>query len=244
MLKGIAAAASAMLPQMKAQEVIANNLANAATAGFKRDIFFEQSLSAAQSRSMGNDIADWQMSQHAGIVVDFSSGALMRTDNPLDVAIDGGGYFVIETPDGERFTRNGNFLVSPDQLLVTSNGFPVMGLAGELRLSNGTITISTDGNVEVDGLNIGKLRIARFADPAVLVRSSSSLFMIGDSIAQPEDDSESVIRQGFLEQSNVNTIEELINMIVTMRIYESDQKAIRIQDDTLGRAIQDLGRVR
>jgi len=205
---------------------------------------FEMSLTAAEMKQAGDRVADWQLPQQLGIAVDFSPGQLARTDDPLDVAIDGDGYFVIQTDNGERFTRNGNFSVSPDGILVTSDGHPMQGLAGSVFLPDGAITIGHDGNIEVDGLNVGRLRIARFADPTVLVRASSSLFMIGDPIAQPEDDPDSIIRQGFLELSNVNTIEELINMISMMRIYESDQRAVAIQDETLGRAINDLGRVR
>jgi flagellar basal-body rod protein FlgG len=243
MLKGIAAAASAMLPRIRAQEVIANNLANASTAGFKRDRVFDQNLSRAQA-SLLETVSDWQMPQTAGISIDLSAGSLERTDDPLHVAIDGDGFFVVSTPAGERYTRNGLLNVSPEGVLVTSDGLPLMGRTGEIRISAGTIAISEDGTVSVDGLDQGQLRIVRFREPGALVRSSSSLFAVGDTLALPEEDSESIVRQGYLERSNVNTIEELVDMITTMRIYETDQKAIRVQDDSLGRAVNDLGRVR
>jgi flagellar basal-body rod protein FlgG len=232
-----------MVPRMKAQEVIANNLANVSTAGFKRDRVFDVSLSKAQAKLV-QTTTDWQGTQSIGISVDHSPGPLEQTGNPLHMAIDGDGFFTISTPEGERYTRNGNFTVSADGVLVTSDGNPLMGWAGDIQISPGLLEISDDGNVSVDGLNVGQLLIVRFDDPGVLVKSSSSLFSLGDAFVQPANDSESVIRQGFLERSNVSSIEELVDMIVAMRIYESDQKAIQVQDDTLGRAVNDLGRVR
>lgn len=243
MLKGIAIAASAMVPRMKAQEVIANNLANTLTAGFKRDRVFDVTLSKAQAK-LEQTASDWQGTQSVGISVDYSQGPLEQTDNPLHVAIDGEGFFVVSTPDGERYTRNGNLVVAGDGVLATFDGHPLVGWAGDIQISAGAVEIGSDGNVSVDGLNVGQLLIVRFDDPGVLVKSSSSLFALGDAFVQPINDSESVIRQGFLERSNVNSIEELVNMIAAMRIYESHQRAIQVQDDTLGRAVNDLGRTR
>lgn len=243
MLKGIAAAASAMVPRMKAQEVIANNLANTLTAGFKRDRVFDVSLSQAQAKLV-QATSDWQGAQSIGISVDHSQGMLELTNNPLHMAIDGEGFFVVSTPEGDRYTRNGNLTISVDGVLATADGNPFMGWAGDIQIPLGVVEISSDGNVSVDGLNVGQLLIVRFDDPGVLVKSSSSLFALGDAFVQPINDSESVVRQGYLERSNVNSIEELVDMIAAMRIYESDQRAIQVQDETLGRAVNDLGRVR
>ncbi|HUU47026.1 MAG TPA: flagellar basal-body rod protein FlgF [Acidobacteriota bacterium] len=243
MLKGIAAAASAMLPRIRAQEVIANNLANASTAGFKRDRVFDVDLSGAQA-VLAQTQPQWQTSQTSGISTDFSAGPLERTDNPLNVAVDGDGFFVVSTPDGERYTRNGILQIASDGTLVTVDGHPLQGWAGAVQVTGGTLTIADDGMVSVDGLDVGQLRLVRFRDPSALVHAASSLFAAADPMMPPEDDYESLVRQGYLEQSNVNTIEELVDMIATMRIYETDQKSIQIQDDTLGRAVSDLGRVR
>jgi flagellar basal-body rod protein FlgF len=241
-LKGIAAAASGMLPQLKRQEVISNNLANAATAGYKRDRLFVQELDQAQARTAPNE-ADWEMPHQIGIRVDFSAGPMERTGNPYDVAIAGDGFFVVESQGAERFTRNGHFEVNPDGVLSTVDGDPVMGEGGEIRLSAGDVAIATDGTVAVDGRTIDKLRIVRFADPNVLVRSGSSLFAIGQTGAAAEDVESPSVRQGFLEQSNVNTIEEMVNMITTFRFYEADQRAVQMQDQVQGRVVNDLGRV-
>jgi flagellar basal-body rod protein FlgG len=242
MLKGIAAAASAMLPRIRAQEVIANNLANASTAGFKRDRVFDQSLSRAEAR-LAKTTADWQLPQTVGIATDFSAGALERTENPLHAAIDGDGFFVVSTPVGDRYTRNGVFAVSADGVLTTPEGQRYAGYSGDIRVSAGDIVISEEGRVSVDGVEAGQLQLVRFTNPAGLMRTSSSLFA-ATPLAGLRDDEVSIIRQGFIERSNVSTIEEMVDMIATMRIYETDQKAIQIQDDTLGRAINELGRTR
>jgi len=241
MLKGIAAAASGMLPQMKRQEVIANNLANAGTAGFKRDRLFVEKLDAAQRAAAPKGEA-WQLGNNVGIVVDFQQGPLDRTGSPLDVALSGDGFLVLQSPNGERYTRNGHLSVDSNGLLTTADQQPVMGQAGEINLPAGTATIGSDGTISVDGQRVDKLQIVRFADPRVLVRSASSSFEIGIPTAVPEADDVTAVHQGFLERSNVNTIEEMVNMITTYRFYEADQKAVRSQDDLQGRVVNELGR--
>lgn len=242
MLKGIAAAASGMLPQLKRQEVITNNLANAGTAGYKRDRLFVEQLDRARAGAAPTE-ADWQTPNLIGVKVDFSAGPMDRTGSPYDLALAGDGFFVISTPDGERYTRNGHFTLTDEGVLTTADGNAVMGEGGEIRLPAGTATIGPDGTISVDGRPVGKLRIARFADPSVLVRAGSSLFAVGTPGATPEDMVNPDVRQGVLERSNVNTIEEMVSMITTFRFFESDQRAIQMQDDTLGRVVSELGRV-
>jgi flagellar basal-body rod protein FlgG len=230
-----------MLPQLKRQEVITNNLANAGTAGYKRDRLFVQQLERAQAGDAKQ--ADWQTPSVMGVQIDFSTGPLDRTGNPLDVALAGDGFFVVEAPEGERFTRNGHFMLSDQGVLVTADGNPVMGDSGEIRLSDGDIAFGADGTITVDGRNVGKLDIVRFADPSILVRAGSSLFAQSVPGAQAETMENPSVRQGVLERSNVNTIEEMVSMITTFRFYESDQRAVQMQDGALGRVVNELGRV-
>lgn len=241
MLKGISAAATGMLPQLKKQEAIANNLANAGSAGFKRDRVFVEQLARAQA---GAQAADWQVPQRIGLAIDFASGSMDRTDNPYDLAIAGDGFFVINTPQGPQYTRNGHFTVNPEGVLTTMDGNPVMGEDGVITLPPGSVEVGASGTVAVEGQAIGKLRVVQFADTSSLVRSGSGLFSIGAPGVQPRPDTASSIRQGFLESSNVNVIQEMVEMISTFRLYEADQKAIHAQDDLLGRVVNDLGRVR
>ena len=167
-----------------------------------------------------------------------------RTGNPLDLALAGDGFFVISTPDGERFTRNGHFTLTNEGVLTTADGNAVMGEGGEIRLPAGTTNIGPDGTISVDGQTVGKLRIARFADPSALVRAGSSLFAVGTPGVEPEDMDNPALRQGMLERSNVSTIEEMVSMITTFRFYEADQRAVQMQDGALGRVVNELGRVK
>lgn len=242
MLKGISAAATGMLPQIKKQEAIANNLANAASAGFKRDRVFVEQLSKAQTTGVPK-AADWQIPQRIGLAIDFGSGSMDRTGSPYDLAIAGDGFFVVETPSGEMFTRNGHFTVSPEGVLTTAEGHPVLAEKGEIRLPAGTLEVSPSGVVSVEGQTVDTLRIARFADTGTLVRTGPSLFAPGTIAVPPEEDKTSSIRQGFLESSNVNVIQEMVEMIATFRLFEADQRAIRAQDELLARVVNDLGRV-
>ncbi len=242
MLKGIASAASAMLPRIIKQEAIANNLANASTAGFKRDRVFLEDLSRAQAKLM-NRQADWQIPPRAVSAIDFTQGTLERTDHALDLGIVGDGFLVVSAPEGERYTRNGHLSISADGVLTTSDNHPVLTDKGEMKLPSGNITMSQDGSVSVDGSKVGTLRLVRFDDPRTLVRAGSSLFAIAPGGAAPQPDQTSALRQGFLENSNVNTIEEMVDMITTFRYFETDQKAISAQDETVAKAVNELGRV-
>jgi flagellar basal-body rod protein FlgF len=241
MIRGIATAASGMLPSLKRQEIITNNLANAQTAGFKRDRLFVERLNDAQ-QTIVEGTANWGNTNTVGVIIDFAPGALNRTGNPMDVAISGDGFFVVQTPDGERYTRNGHFSIDPDGTLTSAEGHSVMGSGGEIRLPAGSLMIDTEGNISVDGQHVDKLRLVRFDDPRVLVRGGSTIFEIGIPTVSPQEDTQSAVRQGFLEHSNVNTIEEMVNMITTFRFYEADQKAIQMQDQVEGRVVSELGR--
>jgi flagellar basal-body rod protein FlgF len=241
-LKGIAAAASGMIPRVRKQEAIANNLANATTAGFKRDRVFFEDLSRAQAKVMKGE-ADWQMPPRALGTIDFSQGTMERTDHALDLAIAGDGFFAVSTPQGERYTRNGRFSISPQGTLTTADGNAVLGTDGPIQVPAGEFSVSETGLVSVDGRNVGTLRVVKFADPNVLVRAGSSLYAVGAAGVKPEEGPTMAVRQGYLEGSNVSTIEEMVDMITTYRFFETDQKAIQMQDETLGKAVNELGRV-
>lgn len=242
MLKGIAAAASGMIPRVKKQEAIANNLANSVTAGFKRDRVFFEALSRAQAKLMKGE-ADWQMPPQAVGAIDFSQGTMEHTGHVLDFALAGDGFFTVSTPEGERYTRNGHFDISTAGVLTTSDGNPVLGTNGPITMPPGVISVSAAGAVSVDGRDVGNLRIVRFADPNVLVRAGSALFAPGNATVKPEEGPTLAVRQGYLEGSNVSTIEEMVDMISTYRFFETGQKAILMQDETLGKAVNELGRV-
>jgi flagellar basal-body rod protein FlgG len=247
MIKGIQAAGAALKPMMSRLEVIANNLANIDTTGFKKDNIFIQMMKdteIAQAQGKG-DLAGYDVKRYS----DFKEGSLKDTHNPLDIAIQGHGFFVADTPAGVRYTRNGNFMLSVDGTLQTSQGYPVMGTAGAIRfpdmqkLAHGEVVVSEDGEITVDKNVVARLRIVDFDDLTKLKKDGDSFFADG-GLQKPVDidGSSTLLRQGHLEESNVEGIEEMIEMVELTRDFESSQRAIQYQDATLDK-IMDVGRV-
>lgn len=246
MIKGIHTSGAGMQPMMTRLEVIANNLANMNTTGYKRDeVFMQLVKDAALMQAQGKgDLSEVQVER----ITDFSDGSLIPTNNPLDLAVQGRGLFVVETPQGLRYTRNGNFSLTADGILVTAQGDPVMGVNGKIQLPDlqnlkqGQIVISESGEIDVDNRSIARLRVVDFAAGMGLTKETSSLFVAPSGVSPGEIHEDSVqIRQGFLEGSNVEGLEEMIAMIELTRNYESNQRVIQAEDGTLERA-NDVGR--
>jgi len=247
MIKGIYSAEAAMRPKMTQMEVLANNLANINSTGFKKDRVFMRMLkeSAAGSPDGRTDLAGVEAQRS----IDFSGGSLQQTGNPLDLAIEGPGFFAVDTPRGIRLTRNGNFSLSPDGTLVTGEGYAVLSTAGHItipqadRLPKGSISINEAGLLSTGKETIGRIQLVDVERPAMLQKDHESLFMPDprDPVRDIQED-QTVIRQGYLEESNVEGIEEMIAMIELSRSFETDQKMIQAQDQTLER-VMDIGRV-
>lgn len=224
MIRGIYITASGMLTRELAQEVLANNMANARTTGFKRDrVLFRGVLPEGVLR----------------VSTDHSQGPLFRTGNPFDLAIQGRGFFVVETPEGIRYTRDGHFSLDEEGTLVTADGYPVLGEGGTLKLE-GTVSFGEDGTVKVGDVVVGRLRIEDFEDLGVLRKVGGGLFA-ADVEGRPAEDFR--IRQGFLEGANVSLVAEMVRMIANYRAYEAEQKALLAQDETLKKAVNEVGRV-
>jgi flagellar basal-body rod protein FlgG len=247
MIKGIQAAGAALKPMMSRLEVIANNLANIDTTGFKKDNIFVQMMKdteIAQAQGKG-DLAGYDVKRYS----DFAEGSLKETHNPLDFAIQGRGFFVVDTPLGKRYTRNGNFTLSVDGTLQTSQGHPVMGSAGAIRfpdmqkLAHGEVAVSEEGEIMVDKTMLAQLQIADFDDVMKLKKDGDS-FIIEDAQQKPvqADRQFTRVKQGYLEESNVEGIEEMIALVELTRNFESSQRIIQYQDSTLDK-IMDVGRV-
>jgi flagellar basal-body rod protein FlgG len=248
MIRGIYISAVGMLPNKLKIDVVANNLANISTAGFKRDNIFIRifkNASSEISRSGGSELSGLDITEYT----DFSQGALRRTGNPFDLAINGIGFFVIETANGLRYTRNGNFTVSPDGILITMDGNPVLGSGGRIyipdlhRLSSASVKITENGEIYVDNQFVDKLRIVWFENPSKLKKEFSTSFSAPPDLRELKPgDNEFKIYQGFLEESNVNAVAEMVKMIEANRSYESDSKVIQHQDETLEKA-NELGKL-
>ena len=224
-------------------EVIANNLANLATPAFKREsVQFEQymvPMPATEGEAPGNTNVSFVLDR--GVVRDISDGRLEPTSSPTDVAITGPGYFTVQTPDGERYTRNGHFKLDNSGRLVTDEGFAVQGDGGEFTIQpeDGDIHIAGDGTVSTDKTVLGKLRLVDFADERALKKAGSSLYTADGQ--QPQAVAKADIHQGMIERSNVEPMLEITHMIEVMRAYQASAELTRSGEDLLKQAIEKLG---
>ncbi len=233
---------TALLRQM---DIIANNLANSETAGYKGEKpLFEEYLSKnAIITNVPGVSAKVSMVQDRGLLRDFSEGGMVATQNPFDVAINGKGWLVVDTPDGERYTRNGQLTRNDEGLLVNSSGYPVLSTAGTITIAADevNVTISADGSVSTSAGEKGKLRIVNFDNENQLKKQGGTLF----SSEEPSIPAEKYrIVQGVVERSNVKPILELTEMINVMRSYISTSKLNEKLDELKRRGIEQLGSVR
>jgi flagellar basal-body rod protein FlgG len=243
MIKGLYRSASAMVPRIKMQEITANNLANASSAGFKRDMLFTRELSRAQAKHMPRR-SDWETPMIDQVYTEYEPGTLEKTDNPLDLAIEGDGFFVVETESGDNaLTRSGSFTVSPTGFLINADGHRLLSDGGPISVGNAAVSVAESGQIEVNGGAIGNLRIMTVPDRQVLKKIGDNEFITPDDI-EPIAALNYAIRQGYLESSNVNAIKEMVNMIISFRNYEADAQSLKTQDETLEKLIDNVGRVR
>lgn len=247
--------------QSTRMRVIANNLANVNTTGFKRDrTQFEtlayQTMTVAGAPSSEETRYATGLSLGSGVKMTGtarvnSQGALSTTDNPLDIAIEGEGYFQIALPDGRTaFTRAGDFSLSAEGQIVTADG---LRLQPEIQIPEGTesVTIGSDGTVsaqlpgDTEATELGRIEIARFVNPSGLQALGNNLFVETAASGAPQtgnagSEGRGSIRQGMLESSNVNVVQELVDMIETQRAYEVNSKMISATDEMLRNANQQL----
>ena len=246
-------AASAALAYEKRLEVVANNLANVNTAGFKRDnvSFQAYMLNHAGSPAAVNPPYPQAASPESFWVeyksrTDFSPGFLRQTGNPFDLALNGKGFFSVQSPDGELYTRRGNFSLSPEGMLVTEEGWPVMGDGGEIRVAGGSsdrrtldVTVGEDGALQVNGSKVGRLLVSDFPAPDSLTKVNGCYFKAG---SDPEPMKDFRMAQGFLEMANVEAVQLMTEMIEIHRGYESYQRVIRSIDELNSKSINEVGR--
>lgn len=247
MIKGIYSSGSGMQPRLMRLDVIANNVANADTTGYKKDSIFVQimkDVGVAQSTGNG-ELAGLDVKEFT----DFTEGSLRPTNSPFDVAIQGEGFFVLNTPDGTRYTRNGNFKIDENGDVVNSVGFQVMGSGGKIslpdaeRIQQNDLTITKSGEIYLGQNLMGKLRVVTFSDMQKLLKTAGTMFTAEE---QPQDvrlaDENSTVRQGYLEESNVEALTEMVQLVELTRGFETDQRTMRYQDSTLEKAM-DVGRL-
>ena len=239
------AAAGALVQQLRL-EVLANNVANISTIGYKGDRSIFQIPEESEPQTFETPIEGIQsLSPYAppfSTVIDFSQGAIRPTGNPLDVAINGSGFFSIQTPDGVQYTRQGNFTLNSAGVLITPDGYPVQGEGGEITLEEGTVEIDLQGGIYVDGDEVGRLRIFDFANPETLKKAGNSRFVGSDGTIAAERPEDSTFSQGYLETANVNPVRAMTEMIETSRAFEAYQKVIQSADEATSKSINDVGK--
>jgi flagellar basal-body rod protein FlgF len=244
MLQGISIATQGMTALMDKQDQIANNLANINTTGFKQSGLFTKTFQKILSNDSNQPFVNTEIKPD-NVYVDYSEGAMVKTGAPLDLFVKGSGFLTVMTSEGIRYTRNGNLSLNKEGLLVTSDGSKVMGKDGVIKIDKdaGAISINENGEVVQDGETIETLRISDFNKPYSLVREGNGYFNTQDSDEKVIQSDGFAIEQGFLEESNVSVIGNMVNMISAYRNYEADQKAVQSQDQTLDKAVNQIGRL-
>ena len=219
-MAGIYTVVSGAVAEEKRLSIISNNLANSLTSGYKSaKPVFEAVLSSSIV-----DTADQSDSTFVGTYesqINFSEGPLIESGNRLDVALQGDGFFVVQTAEGERYTRNGHFSLDPNGKLMTADGNTVVGEGGEIVAPGKMITIERDGSVYAEKTSVGKIKVVRFADKSFLKPVGNSLFENEEPSNQALPAVNVTLNQGFHEGSNVDVIKEMIDMIACTRAYEA-----------------------
>lgn len=215
---------------------ITNNLANASTPGFKAEHLLV--LNSLQEESKPGD----NPATLNTLVVDFARGIFQRTDNPLDLSLQGDGLFVVQTNGGEAYTRKGDFTVNGLNQLVTQAGDPVLGEGGPITLRNGKVRVAADGAVFVDESQVGKLRVVDFADRKNLRNAGGGLYVNNGTAGVKKADRPDIV-SGSIELSNVNIINEMAGMIDLHRSFETYQKIIQTLTDLDKLSVNRVGKV-
>lgn len=258
MNSGMYSAVSGNLAAMKRLDVVASNLANAATNGFKQDRLAFDSVLAGNLNPPAvspAQTADPVLLQER-MQTDFSAGALMQTGNPLDLALQGDGFFAVRTPEGIAYTRQGSFRLASDGTLVTANGYPVLSRAGDRPEEGQPIvidvagatgdskpSIDNQGTITINGEPVGTVAIFDFPKPYQLNKAAGTFFVPAEGVAPQAASPLTSVAQGALEQSNVNSISEMVQMVEASRFFESCQRMVRSFDDMAAKAVNDLARV-
>ncbi len=282
MIRGLYTGASGMVVQMHRLDTISNNLANVDLNGYKRDTAINKAFPEILLRRMNDDgmfvfpLGSIDTTPIVGklgtgaelneVYTAFTQGSLKQTENPFDLALEGEGFLSVLLPDGERYTRNGSFLLNDEGYLVTKHGEFVLGENGPIQAKKNNFVIDQDGVIyqnatysgderrlvsleenEWENLErVDRLRIVDFKRPRYLKKMGNSFWRDTEESGPAEiavGDSRPKVRQGFLESSNVNVVTEMVQMIEVQRTYEANQKMIQTQDSLLGRLINEALRV-
>ncbi|MFH1484623.1 MAG: flagellar hook-basal body protein [Chloroflexota bacterium] len=257
MLRGIYTSTSAMVAEFARQQALANDIANVRSNGYKRDDTFLRSFREIGVPLAGtNTLAPLAAIQggmraagrlSAGVLIDeitpnLSQGELKETGRTLDLAIEGNGFFVVQDAGGLLYTRNGSFAYNREGFLTTTDGKLVMGKEGPIQTRGSSFVVLEDGRVLGNNALLGELRLVDFDSPKGLIKLDSGLFSAAGG-ALSRDAQGAVVKQGYLEQSNLSLVRGMVEVLSVVRSYQASQRLLRYQDETLRMAVGELGSV-
>ncbi|MBI4214351.1 MAG: flagellar basal-body rod protein FlgF [Chloroflexi bacterium] len=245
MIRGFYAAVSGMVANFARAQTISNNLANLGTVGYKEDVnSFRSFRSMLLNRLTPAGIQPiGQLSNGAEIsrsILKLDQGSLRETGNPLDIAIDGPGFFAVQTPGGVSYTRTGHLYRDQQNNLVTGDGAAVLGQNGPMVVPNGDVRFTPDGSLQVNGVVLDQLQLVQFANPDSLRKQGANRFQATDA---PIAATDTQVRSGFLEESNVDPTKAMVDLMMVQRAYDASQMLTQLADGTLRSAANEVGRV-
>lgn len=232
---GLENAAKSMRNKLQNIQIVANNLANVNTTGFKRGLAFSEVLNE-ENQNVTKEVTD------------FTEGVFVQTNNPLNAAISGEAYFSVQTPEGEQLTKNGDFIIDKQGYLATRDGYRVLSQNGEINLqeelleNKGTLSISKNGEIKTDNRIISKLKIVKPEDQLQLMKTDGQRFYTDEKIYNIVNENEYEIHHGYLESSNTNAILEMQSMIQLQKDYEASQRMITSLDSIMGQ-VKDMAKI-
>ena len=233
---------SHQIASYRSMDVIANNIANVSTPAFQREEpSFQEYVMNVPPAEGQSGIQTLSFVQDSGIVRDLSEGRMETTNAPFDFAIHGKGYFVVQTPNGERYTRAGHFTLNDSGQLVTSNGDAVQGDGGPITITpdDGEVHFAADGTISGKNGQIGRLRIVDFQNPRAMLKEGASLYNANGQSPVSADSFQ--LQSGMIETSNVEPVIEISHMIEVMRAYQATATLTQSQEDLMRQAIDKLG---
>lgn len=249
MIRGLYTATTGMMVERNKMDVLTNNIVNAETTGYKSDnvatsafdkVMLER-INDPNVSIVGTNAGPYSWGTHVDEkVTDFTEGTLEETGRSTDLAISGGGFFTVETDAGDRYTRNGNFVVNSEGYLTTEDGNYVLGQSGRVWVGDDGFNVAEDGTVTASDGTTNKLSLAEFDDTAALRKQGGNLYYIYGGAAAREATG-SKVRQGMQESSNVSAADSMVDMMTVYRKYEACQRVVSMNDETLGLAVNKIG---
>lgn len=240
MIRGIYTNSSAMQYLQEKMDVVANNVANSTTNGFKRSGMFVDMLMGAEQANNRNKIEQELPEGEIKTYTEYTQGGQRPTNNKLDFAINGDGFFTVQTPEGLAYTRDGQFTINQEGMMVTANGYPVMGKSGQIAVQGEKISVSQEGIISIDGTVVNEFELKTFDVKRAEQR--------GDNLWKPKSeevevkDAKAQVKQGSLELSNVSIVKEMVDMISIQRWYQANEKSMKTNDDALNKAVNQIAR--